>query len=72
MTSADLANLDGAMYMFVRVSAGQTAGTLTFRDAQRVTSYATQVPFRRGTADTRPLVQLNLQSPAGTADALFV
>ena len=57
---------------FVRVSAGQTAGTLTFRDAQRVTSYATQVPFRRGAADTRPLVQLNLQSPAGTTDALFV
>ena len=100
---ADLANLDGAMYVFesatqytgnyrsytngvggpspyigsgqgffVRVSAGQTAGTLTFRDAQRVTSYATQVPFRRGAADTRPLVQLNLQSPAGTTDALFV
>lgn len=57
---------------FVRVSAGQTAGTLTFRNAQRVTSYATQVPFRRGAADSRPLVQLNLQGSAGPADALFV
>ena len=57
---------------FVRVSAGQTAGTLTFRDAQRVTAYATQVPFRRGAADARPLVQLSLQGPTGPADALFV
>ncbi|GAA4021569.1 hypothetical protein GCM10022409_01550 [Hymenobacter glaciei] len=103
VTTADLANLDGAMYVFestsqyignyraytngvggpspyigssqgffVRVSAGQTAGTLTFRNAQRVTSYATQVPFRRGTADTRPLVQLSLQGATGPADALFV
>ena len=57
---------------FVRVSAGQTAGTLTFRNAQRVTSYATQVPLRRGTADARPLVQLNLQGNTGPTDALFV
>ncbi|WP_460502667.1 T9SS type A sorting domain-containing protein [Hymenobacter agri] len=57
---------------FVRVSAGQTAGTLTFRNAQRVTSYATQAPFRRGAADSRPLVQLNLQGSSGPADALFV
>jgi len=103
VTTADLANLDGAMYVFessnqyngsyraytngmggispyigssqgffVRVSPGQTAGTLTFRDAQRVTSYATLVPFRRGAADTRPLVQLSLQGTTGPADALFV
>ena len=57
---------------FVRVSAGQTVGTLTFRDAQRVTAYATQVPFRRGAADARPLVQLSLQGPTGPADALFI
>ena len=103
VTTADLANLDGAMYVFessnqyngsyraytngmggispyigssqgffVRVSPGQTAGTLTFRDAQRVTSYATLVLFRRGAADTRPLVQLSLQGTTGPADALFV
>ena len=57
---------------FVRVSAGQTAGTLTLRNAQRVAAYATQVPFRRGTADARPLVQLKLQGAAGPADAFFV
>jgi hypothetical protein len=57
---------------FVRVSAGQTSGSLTFRNGQRLTSYATQVPFRRGTADTRPLVQLTLQGSTGPADALFV
>jgi hypothetical protein len=64
--------IGSAQGFFVRVSAGQTAGTLTFRNAQRVTSYATQAPFRRGTADARPLVQLSLQGSTGPADALFV
>jgi len=57
---------------FVRVSPGQTAGGLTFRNGQRVTSYAAQVPFRRGAAEIRPVVQLRLQGPTGPADALFV
>ena len=57
---------------FVRVSTGQTTGNLIFRNAQRVTSYATQVPMRRGTADIRPLVQLDLQGTNGPVDALFV
>lgn len=57
---------------FVRVTAVQTLGSLTFHNAQRVTSYASQVPFRRGTAETRPLVQLRLQGPAGPSDALYV
>lgn len=57
---------------FVRVSPGQTSGSLTFRNAQRATSYAAQVPVRRGAADTRPVVQLRLQGAAGPADALFV
>jgi hypothetical protein len=57
---------------FVRVSAGQTAGSLTFRNNQRVTSYGRQAPFRRGTTDTRPLVQLQLKGATGPADALFV
>ena len=56
---------------FVRVSSGQTGGALTFRNGQRVTSYATQVPVRRGTADPRPLVQLELRGASGTADALY-
>ncbi|MBO2009116.1 T9SS type A sorting domain-containing protein [Hymenobacter negativus] len=57
---------------FVRVSAGQTNGTLAFRNSQRVTSYGSQVSFRRGTADARPLVQLTLQGASGPADAVFV
>ena len=56
---------------FARVSAGQTTGSLTFRDAQRVTSYGVQVPVRRDAADVRPLVELRLQAPDGSADALF-
>jgi hypothetical protein len=56
---------------FVRVAAGQTSGGLTFRNAQRVTSYASQVPFRRG-GETRPLVQLALQGKTGPSDNLFV
>jgi methionine-rich copper-binding protein CopC len=57
---------------FVRVSAGQTSGALTFRNSQRVTSYATQTPFHRGSVDTRPLVQLRLLGSAGLTDDLFM
>ena len=57
---------------FVRVSTGQTAGSPTFQNSQRVTSYGSQVPMRRGTADSRPVVQLNLQGATGPADALFI
>ncbi|MBF9221346.1 FG-GAP-like repeat-containing protein [Hymenobacter ruricola] len=54
---------------FVRVNAGQTAATLTFRDAARVTSYQNPV-FHRGSS-TRPLVQLDLQG-GGLSDPLYV
>ena len=57
---------------FVRVSSGQAGGTLNFRNSQRVTNYATQVPMRRGTASTRPLVQLRLQGGSAPADNVFV
>ena len=53
---------------FVRVSAGQTNGALTFRDAQRVTDYATQVPVRRDAADARPQLQLRLVGQGGADD----
>ena len=56
---------------FVRVSNGQTSGTLTFRNTQRITDFTTQVPFRRSTADTRPLVQLDLHGATGPADSFF-
>lgn len=54
---------------FVRVSSGQTSGTLTLRDTHRLTTYASSVYSRN--AETRSLVQLDLQSPAGT-DPLYV
>ncbi|MBF9140881.1 T9SS type A sorting domain-containing protein [Hymenobacter properus] len=54
---------------FVRVSNGQTSGSLTFRNSQRLTSYTSPVYHR--TVETRPLVQLDLQG-AGQADPVYV
>ena len=58
-----------AQGFFVRVSPGQTSGSLTFRNAQRVTNYATaqQTTFQRGTTDPRPVLRLTLAG-AGLAD----
>jgi hypothetical protein len=56
---------------FVRVSAGQTSGILAFRNGQRVTTFATQAPFRRTAVDARPLVQLELRGATGPADAFY-
>jgi len=53
---------------FVRVSAGQTSGSFTFRRAQRVTSFANQAAFQRTAADPRPAVRLELAG-AGLADS---
>ena len=52
---------------WVRVSAGNTAGSLTFRNSQRVTDYAAQQVFQRGSADPRPVLRLTLTG-AGLAD----
>lgn len=49
---------------FARVSAGQTTGSFALSNAVRVTTVATATPFNRGTAETRPLVQLRLQGSA--------
>ncbi|MDO7873536.1 Ig-like domain-containing protein [Hymenobacter sp. ASUV-10] len=54
---------------FVRVSAGQTSGSLTFHDYQRATSYQNPT-FHRSTPDLRPRLQLSLQGATGPADAL--
>ena len=51
---------------FTRVSSGQASGTLTFRNANRVTTY-TNPAYYRTTAETRPLVKLTL---AGTGSSL--
>ncbi|MDO7875835.1 choice-of-anchor D domain-containing protein [Hymenobacter sp. ASUV-10] len=53
---------------FVRVSNGQSSGSLTFRNSQRVTNPATQTTFRRGAADLRPQLQLTLQGGSLTDD----
>jgi len=56
---------------FTRVTPGQTAGTLTFRNSQRVTSY--QNPTYHRTAETRPVVQLGLQATGSAqVDNAFV
>ncbi len=59
---------------FVRVTPGQTTGTLTFKNAHRLTDFAQQVAVRRGAADPRPQLQLTL-APAtggGASDAFYL
>jgi hypothetical protein len=55
---------------FVRVGSGQTAGTLTFRDAHRLTTPAASAAMYRP-ADLRPLVRLDLRTATGPADAFY-
>ena len=59
-----------AQAFFARVSSGKTSGSLTFRNSQRLTM-PDNTPFQRSTADTRPLVQLELRGATGTSDALY-
>jgi hypothetical protein len=59
-----------AQGFFARVSAGQTSGSLTFRNNQRLTT-ADATPFQRTTADLRPQVQLELRGSTGSADAFY-
>jgi hypothetical protein len=54
----------------VQLAAGQPSGWLTFRNAQRVTSFASQVALLRPAADARPQVQLELAG-AGLADTFI-
>ena len=59
-----------AQGFFTRVSAGQTSGSLTFRNSQRLTT-PNSTTFQRATADARPLVQLELRAANGPADVLY-
>jgi hypothetical protein len=59
-----------AQGFFARVSAGQTSGSLTFRNSQRLTA-PNNTTFQRTAADSRPLVQLELRGATGPADALY-
>jgi len=57
---------------FVRVTQGQTSGTLTFANNQRPTTY-TATTYYRTAAETRPLVQLSLKAAgSATGDDAFV
>ena len=58
---------------FTRVSTGQTTGSFALNNAARVTTFSTQPSFNRGTAETRPLVAMQLKGAAGTfADETYV
>ncbi|MFD2783890.1 FG-GAP-like repeat-containing protein [Hymenobacter rubripertinctus] len=56
---------------FARVSSGQTSGSLTFRNSQRLTS-PDSTAFQRPAADPRPLVQLDLRGSNGLADGFYL
>jgi hypothetical protein len=58
-----------AQGFFTRVSSGQTTGSLTFRNSQRLTTL-NATAFQRTTTDSRPLVELELQASNGAADQL--
>jgi Concanavalin A-like lectin/glucanases superfamily/Ig-like domain CHU_C associated/FG-GAP-like repeat len=55
-----------AQAFFVRVSSGQTSGSLTLNNTNRVTSYAQQAPVRR---ELRPLLHLTVQGGNLTDEA---
>jgi hypothetical protein len=57
---------------FVRVTAGQTSGTLNLKNTHRVTSY-TNPTYHRTTGETRPMVHLTLKGATSPlADDAFV
>ena len=62
--------LPTAQGFFARVSAGQTTGSITFRNSQRLTA-PEPTAFQRPTTDPRPLVQLDLRGATGPADVLY-
>ena len=58
---------------FAHVSAGQAAGSVTFRNSQRVITFGPQAALHRTAADARPQVQLALAGPGPEpADAVVL
>ena len=57
---------------FVRTTTPGQPSQFQFNTAGRVTTFAAQPAFRRGTADARPQVQLTLQTGPTAADAVYV
>ncbi|MDO7874148.1 fibronectin type III domain-containing protein [Hymenobacter sp. ASUV-10] len=64
--------IPSAQGFFVRVAAGQSAGTLTLRNTHRVTTYGPQTTFRRAAADLRPVLHLTLSGGNAPTDDAFV
>jgi len=56
---------------WVRVSSGQSSGSLTLRNSQRITSFASQQAMHRTAAEPRPQVELQLRG-ASLSDMLYV
>jgi hypothetical protein len=57
---------------FARVTQGNASASLTLRNRQRVTSFATQGRVQRTAAETRPRLHLTLGTPGGSLDGLYV
>ncbi|HET9502407.1 MAG TPA: T9SS type A sorting domain-containing protein [Hymenobacter sp.] len=57
---------------FVRVAAGQTTGSFTFRNSQRLTAFDVTTSVQRPTADARPQVHLALRGTGAATDAAIV
>ncbi len=57
---------------WTRTSSAAAAGSLTFRNSQRVVDIATPTNFQRNTADTRPVLELALATAGLPADVLTV
>lgn len=63
--------IDAGSGYFARVTTPGGTGTVSLTNANRVTTFDTQPVFGRGTAETRPLLQLQLTG-AGLGDETFV
>ncbi len=65
--------LGTAQAFFVRVTNGQSTGSLALNNGNRVATYNRQAPVRRTAAEARPLVQLSLKAAGrSTGDDAFV
>ena len=70
VTDADRVIVEGVNRIKRHIKAGQTSGSLTFHNSQRLTN-PNATTFQRTATDTRPLVQLELRGATGPADALY-
>ncbi|MDO7873375.1 fibronectin type III domain-containing protein [Hymenobacter sp. ASUV-10] len=64
--------IDAGSGYFVHVSAAGTPGAVNLTNANRITTWGPQPAFGRGTADTRPQLQLQVAGTTGLADLAYV